>query len=149
MTHELADDSLACAVSYHVIEHVGDPSLFLKRLASALRKGEILLIGFPNKARVFGYLGSGQATAWQKVKWNIKDWLDRLMGRFENELGAHAGFRSEEFAAMCRGDFSEVKPVTNDYMRLKYGSQSGVVRMLIWSGLARVAFPSCYFVLRK
>lgn len=149
MSYPLEENSFACAFSYHVIEHVADPILLLRRLRYALQDGEILLIGFPNKSRVVGYLGSGQATVWQKVRWNLKDWMDRLTFRFENRLGAHAGFRGKEFAAMCDGLFSEVIPVTNEYMLLKYGRGSWVVRLLIWSGLASIAFPSCYFVLRK
>lgn len=149
MTYELAEESIDCAFSYHVIEHVADPIRFLCRLRGALKTGEILLIGFPNKSRVVGYLGSGQATAWQMLRWNLKDWPDRLTFRFENSLGAHAGFRAGEFAGMCNSLFSEVTPVTDEYMLLKYGRDSWIIRFLIWSGLGAVAFPSCYFVCRK
>ncbi len=149
MYYPLDERSFDFAFSHHVIEHVENPMLLLRRLQGVLKDGGALLIGFPNKSRVIGYLGSGQATSWQKVKWNLNDWMDRLNFRFENRLGAHAGFRGKEFTAMCDGLFSEVIPVTNEYMLLKYGRGSWVVRFLIWSGLASVAFPSCYFVLRK
>jgi len=36
----------------------------------------------------------------QKLQWNLSDYRSRLMNRFRNELGAHAGFSEKELSSL-------------------------------------------------
>lgn len=87
------------AAAFHSLEHVVDPPLALDEVRRVLRPGAWFYLGVPNRSRLVGYLGSFDATTWQKkIAWNLKDWKARLRRQFRNECGAHAGFRREELA---------------------------------------------------
>lgn len=105
---------------YHVLEHMQDPKLALMLMHDSLAPGGLLYLGTPNRSRALGYLGSRDATAAQKVRWNLADWRGRLVGRFRNELGAHAGFSRQELLQMALECFETVEDVTLDYIHLKY-----------------------------
>lgn len=148
MTMDFADNSFDLIYSYHVLEHVPDPKVVLGKLRSMLTEGGIAVIGFPNKSRLLGYIGSKEATLKEKIKWNIKDYGDRIKGRFENKYGAHAGFTRKEFfeIATC---YSSVNDVTNEYFLNKYKSKTGLITLLIKLNLSNFLFPSNYFICYK
>ena len=107
-------------VSIHSLEHVGDPVVALAEITRVLRPGGWFYVGVPNRHRLVGYLGSFDATLWQKLTWNLLDYGQRLRGRFQNELGAHVGFTSEELIHLLNAYFTNVQLLTEDYVRFKY-----------------------------
>ena len=134
--------------SFHVIEHVGDPSFMLRNLHSILVDDGTILIGFPNKLRLFGYIDS-RASLVEKIRWNLKDMYDKITFKFENELGAHAGFTHHQFKKIAQPLFRDCTPVTKQYIHLKYKHFNLIVTLLNRTGLYKILFPSCYFILRK
>ena len=107
-------------VSIHSLEHVGDPVVALAEITRVLRPGGWFYVGIPNRHRLVGYLGSFDATLWQKLTWNLLDYGQRLRGRFKNELGAHVGFTSQELIRLLNACFTNVQLLTEDYVRFKY-----------------------------
>jgi hypothetical protein len=59
----------------------------------------------------------------QKLQWNLSDYRSRLMNRFRNELGAHAGFSEKELSSLMGARFTDIRLVTSDYLRFKYGGR--------------------------
>ncbi len=135
--------------SYHVLEHVGNPVLALENLRRVLKENEIMLIGFPNRNRLVGYIGSRGVNLKNKIKWNLIDYKSRLSFKFQNKYGAHAGFSEKEFTKMSYSIFSEVIPVSNEYMLIKYKSKSWLIKFIIKFKLNKFLFPSLYFICRK
>jgi SAM-dependent methyltransferase len=107
----------------HSLEHMGDPHKALAEVTRVLRVGGWFYVGVPNKKRLLGYLGSYDATLWQKVYWNLVDYGYRLRGRFENRLGAHAGFEGQELMELLGAHFADNRLLTEDYLRFKYGAR--------------------------
>ncbi len=108
------------AVALHSLEHVRDPAQAVAEVSRVLCPGGWFYAGVPNRTRLVGYLGSFDASAWQKIAWNAEDWLRRLRGQFRNEAGAHAGFDREQFADLLDARFSNVAILTEGYLRFKY-----------------------------
>lgn len=133
---------------HHVIEHVEDPAGSLRELARILTPGGLLYVGTPNRHRAVGYLGSFDATAAQKLRWNLSEYKARLQRRFRNEFGAHAGFSERELNDMLSVDFTDIRFLTGDYLRFKYGARlpERVLDTLCAPGIRDVAAPSVYAV---
>ena len=146
-----ADDSFDVIFYHHVIEHVSDPAGSLRELARVLCPGGLIYVGTPNRHRAVGYLGSFGTTTMQKLQWNLSDYRSRLMNRFRNELGAHAGFSERELSSLLCARFTDIRVLTSDYLQFKYGGK--VPRLLLRAvcsrGLRGVAAPSVYFVASK
>ena len=146
-----ADDSFDVIFYHHVIEHVSDPAGSLRELARVLCPGGLIYVGTPNRHRTVGYLGSFGTTTMQKLQWNLSDYRSRLMNRFRNELGAHAGFSERELSSLLGARFTDIRVLTSDYLQFKYGGK--VPRLLLRAvcsrGLRGVAAPSVYFVASK
>jgi ubiquinone/menaquinone biosynthesis C-methylase UbiE len=141
------DNSFSFIYSYHVLEHVSDHLAVLKELRRVLKPGGVLFIGFPNKHRLFSYIGTSQkASALEKIKWNLTDYSYRIRGMFENRCGAHAGFSEREFLFDVDGIFQEVHPVRNEYMMIKYARFRFLLSFLTFLGLGEVLFPSNYYI---
>lgn len=149
MNLDFPNNSFDLVYSYHVLEHVPDPSVVLKKLSAMLTKEGLLVVGFPNRSRLLGYVGSQNITFNNLVKWNLTDYGYRIRGKFKNEHGAHAGFTKKEFLALAKPYFKQVDYVSNQYFLDKYKDKKGLVQFLIKSGLSSFFYPSIYFICRK
>jgi len=139
------------AASFHSLEHVGNPRQALKEIQRVLRPGAWFYVGVPNRTRLVGYLGSFDATGWQKFAWNVQDYAARLRGRFRNEYGAHAGFEGKGLVGLLEEFFDEVQLVTEGFLRFKYaGRLPGLVlNFLLGPRLLNRSAPVHYALCRK
>jgi ubiquinone/menaquinone biosynthesis C-methylase UbiE len=145
------DRHFAAVFYHHVIEHVSDGPGSLREIARVMRSGAVLYVGTPNRHRIVGYLGSYDAGVADKLRWNLADYRARLAGRFRNELGAHAGYTEAELARHLRAHFRDVRSVTADYLRTKYGGRlpAGVLAALVARPVREFASPSVYAIARR
>lgn len=118
-----ADSSFDFVAAIHSLEHVRDPRRLLAEVRRVLKRGGWFFLGVPNKSRLVGYVGSHDATTWQKISYNLADYAARLRGGFENELGAHAGYRANQLLALLSEYFPSVELRTEDYLRFKYSGR--------------------------
>ena len=136
---------------HHVIEHVDRPQASLTDLARVLKPEGWLFVGTPNRHRLASSVGAHQQSEWEatfsnKVADNLRDWKDRLTGRFRNELGAHAGFSQSELDAMLAKEFDRRIWLTADYLKYKYsaGRMASLVSVATHPALLWFAAPSIY-----
>ena len=141
----------AFAVAIHSLEHVGNPDIALREIQRILVPGGMLYVGVPNRSRLIGYLGSFDASFWQKVKWNLIDYWAKLRGRFRNELGAHAGFEGKELLDLIARYFVDEKLLTGDYLRRKYSGRIPVLilNILLSPALIKYSATAHYVICRK
>lgn len=139
------------AAAFHSLEHVGDTRAALMEVERVLRPGAPFYVGVPNRTRIVGYLGSFDATTWQKVTWNLTDWRARLEGRFKNEEGAHVGFGREELLALLSERFVAVECLTREFLRFKYGGRlpKPLLDLLLSPRLLDYTAPSQYALCRR
>jgi SAM-dependent methyltransferase len=144
-----SDGSFDVAFSFHVLEHVPSPERAVAEMRRVVRSGGGFWIGTPNRSRLFGYLGSRDATRREKLVWNLVDWRARLGGRFRNEFGAHAGFTHSELHTMLRASFHDVYDETPAYFALLYPRYRPTLAVLDRLRLSRFAYPALYFSGRR
>lgn len=139
------------AAAFHSLEHVADPRAALEEARRVLRPGAAFYVGVPNRHRLVGYVGSFDASTWQKITWNLIDWRARLTGRFKNEEGAHVGFGREELLALLSERFTDVECLTREFLRMKYeGRLPGpVLNLLLSPRLLDYCAPSLYALCRR
>ena len=139
------------AAAFHSLEHVGDPRSALAEILRVLRPGAWFYMGVPNKSRLVGYLGSFDASTWQKITWNLTDWKARLLGRFENELGAHAGFGRHELIRLLEERFTNVQLLTEEFVRFKYAGRlpGPALNLLFAPKIIDYAVPAHYAISQK
>src|SRR5690606_17037057 len=101
--------------SFHALEHIPQYRTALREIHRVLKPDGGYLIGTPNRSRLVGYLGARNASLAEKIRWNVADWKAMLRGEFRNELGAHAGYSSEELRAELAGVFQCAHSITSDY----------------------------------
>jgi len=142
---EFAAGEFDLVFSFHAIEHIPDYHTALSEMRRVLEADGCYCIGTPNRQRLVGYLGSKTATTVEKIRWNAKDWRDRLAGRFTNEAGAHAGFVAEDLQAELLQHFASAENIGPLYYAETYPGQARYVDLLRASGLGRFAFPAVYF----
>ncbi len=140
------DNLFDVVYSFHVLEHVKDPDFFLRELHRVLKKDGIVYIGVPNKSRLVGYFGMSDKSFFAKLKQNCKDWKYRLLGKFKNELGAHAGFTEKELENMIRQNFRFIRTVTPMYYDLKWPQMRPLIPFARQMALDKILLPSIYVV---
>lgn len=149
MALDFRDESFDFVFSYHALEHISDPHKALLEMHRVLKDGGGFWIGTPNKSRIAGYIGGKDTSFKEKLQWNFADWKARLTGRFENALGAHAGFTGKELDAILSDVFSVVDDRTELYFRSLYSGKKTVFSLIERSGISRFIYPSVYFSGRK
>jgi len=146
---EHKDASFDFIYSYHVLEHVEDPDAVLREMRRVITANGAFFVGFPNKNRMVAYVGTHTGeTTWDKIRWNLNDYKDRFIGRFENKYGAHAGFAQKPFMKHAAQYFNTVIPVRNEYMVAKYSKYASAIQLMIRTGFSELIFPSNYFILK-
>jgi ubiquinone/menaquinone biosynthesis C-methylase UbiE len=147
---EFPDRSFDLVYCYHVLEHIPEKEKALLEIWRVLKVGGFLYVGVPNKSRLFSYFLIDDATFKKKLIWNINDWHMRFMGKWENHLGAHAGFTKSELSEILESTFQTVTDVTRRYYFFKYGRHHGYTGTLArFMALANWLCPSIYFVCGK
>ena len=146
-----AGETFDFAAAFHSLEHVGDARVALDEIHRVLRPGAWFYMGVPNSRRLVGYLGSFDATTWQKITWNLTDWAARARGRFRNEMGAHAGFERRELATLLEERFSGVRLLTEEFLRYKYSDRlpRSLLDLLLAPSFVDYAAPAHYAICRK
>jgi ubiquinone/menaquinone biosynthesis C-methylase UbiE len=142
---DFADETFDFVFSYHALEHIENPEKALKEIHRVLKKTGGFWIGTPNKSRVVGYIGGKNTSLAEKIKWNLADWRARLAGRFENRLGAHAGFTAAELYRLLSEVFSATSDQTKTYFREVYANHPRLIKTIERSRLSRFIYPSVYF----
>jgi SAM-dependent methyltransferase len=139
------------AAAFHSLEHVADPNPALDEIRRVLRPGAWLYAGVPNRSRLIAYVGAFNATPWQKISGNLKDWGARLRGNFRNECGAHAGFAREEFRSLMEKRFSSVQFLTEEFLRYKYAGSipRGLLDVLLAPSISNYTVPAHYVLCQK
>jgi len=137
--------------AFHSLEHVADARLALNEIHRVLRPGAWFYMGVPNSRRLVGYLGSFDATTWQKISWNLTDWIARVRGKFRNECGAHAGFERRELLALLQERFSDVQLLTEEFLRYKYAGSlpHALLQLLLAPSIVDYSAPAHYAICRK
>lgn len=142
---QFADSSFDFLYSYHALEHIPEYRAALAEIRRVLRIGGLFFIGTPNRSRAIGYLGSKHASFRQKIEWNLTDWKARLLGKFRNEHGAHAGFTRPELQSVLRDTLGPPEDVTLDYYRRVYARHVPALELLEKTRISRLLLPSVYF----
>lgn len=146
---EFADKSFDLVYSYHALEHIPQYRAALSEMHRVLAEDGQYCVGTPNRLRLLGYVGSKDASPFQKFLWNAKDWSARLRGRFRNEYGAHAGFSAEELGTALGNVFSSVRDITLAYYFEVYPDKARLIEFVHGMGIERFLFPSVYFIGRR
>lgn len=146
---EFDDGSFDFIFSYHALEHISDPEKALKEMHRVMKPNAGFWIGTPNKSRLVGYIGGKDTSFREKFDWNIMDWKARLAGKFENELGAHAGYTSKELNTLLSSVFSKVDERTTEYFSTIYSHRNGLIKAIDASRMSHRIYPSVYFSGRR
>jgi len=134
---------------YHVLEHIDEPAIALREIRRVLKTDGTLFIGVPNKHRLISYVCVDENTLRDKVVWNLIDWKMRILGRFENRYGAHAGYTRKELSGDLGQLFDTVRDVTQTYYGLKWPGSRMVKLISACDVLGEVVWPSIYFVAKR
>lgn len=143
---EFADHAFDFVFSYHALEHIPAHERALAEMARVLSPGGAYCVGTPNRLRLVGYLGSKEAGWREKIAWNVADWKAKLLGKFRNEDGAHAGFSSRELRALLARAFVRAEEITLPYYQHVYRRHASWVNLIGRAGLGPFVFPSVYFM---
>ena len=141
-----ADGSFDFVYSYHALEHIPHYRKALQEINRVLAPNGHWCIGTPNRSRLIGYLGSKDATAKEKILWNVDDWQSRLRGQFKNECGAHAGFTAGELSGELSRELGAARNITQEYYRTLYARHAPTVAWIYRCGVDRFIFPAVYFM---
>lgn len=129
--------------SFHALEHIPDLEAALSEMRRILKPGGVFCIGTPNKARIVGSVGTREPLR-VKILSNLKDWEMRLTNRWDNALGAHAGFTRKSLKGICARTFGEGADITDEYYRRVYRSWPGTIETIIRLRLGNFVFPGVY-----
>ncbi len=142
----LRSRSVDLVYSFHALEHVPRWREALAEMRRVLAPGGSAFVGVPNKRRIFAYVCNRSVRLFDAIAWNVKDWMARARGRFENELGAHAGFTEEDLRAALAERFGDVRSVRSRYFARKYPGKARILEAIEDGGLADRIYPSNYFL---
>lgn len=131
--------------SFHTLEHIPDLDKALKEMRRLLRPTGVFCIGTPNKARLVGSISTREPLK-VKIISNINDWKMRITNRWDNALGAHAGFTRKSLQKICIDTFGEGSDITDEYYRRGYKSWSRTIEAIIRLRLANYVFPGVYML---
>ena len=131
--------------SFHALEHIPNLDTALKEMRRLLKPGGVFCIGTPNKSRLIGSIGTREPLK-VKILYNLNDWKMRLTNRWDNSLGAHAGFTRSSLQTICTGAFGECIDITDEYYRRVYRSWSGTIQNIIRLRLGNIVFPGVYML---
>ena len=136
-------ESFDFVAAFHSLEHVGDPCAVLAEVRRVLRPGGWFYMGVPNRSRLIGYVGAFGPSTWQKVAFNVRDYYHRVTRRFENRLGAHAGFSAGELKSLLGRYFASTALITEPYLQFKYGGRLPklCLDILLAPGVINPTFP--------
>lgn len=136
---------------HHVIEHVPSPIATLVEISRLLVPGGALYIGTPNRHRIIGYTGAYRISLGRKIRNNLMDYKYRILGKFHNEMGAHAGFSKAELERMLNPYFTDLQWLTEDYLIFKYQQRfhPAALNFLLKPYVLEFAAPSIYVICRK
>lgn len=136
--------------SFHALEHIPDYNKALSEIHRVLKPGCFFFVGTPNKSRIVGYLGvnSNYYNTKKKIVSNLLDYKHRLLGKFENKYGAHAGFTIKELRYILEQYFM-VSEVSTDYYYGLYSKHRLMIRFLEKTNLTQLIFPSVYCLCKK
>jgi SAM-dependent methyltransferase len=129
--------------SFHALEHIPRPELALAEIWRVLCAGGFYCIGTPNRSRAAGYIGVASCSLRSKIQSNLSDWRQRLLGRFRNECGAHAGFAARELTALC-STIGRGTNISDEYYQRLYAHRGRWISAIIRLRLQAVAWPSVY-----
>ncbi len=147
----LGDESFDFVAAFHSLEHVDDPRAVLAEVRRVLRPGGWFYMGVPNRSRLIAYMGAFGIPAWKKIAFNFRDIYHRVMGKFENRLGAHAGFAAGELAKLLGEFFATTTLITEPYLRFKYGGRLPMfcLDILLAPGFINYSAAAHYALCRK
>jgi ubiquinone/menaquinone biosynthesis C-methylase UbiE len=146
---DFKDETFDFVFSYHALEHIANPRKALREIHRVLKNSGGFWIGTPNKARIVGYVGGKNTSLAEKIKWNLADWKARAVGKFENALGAHAGFTAKELNKLLAEVFSVTENQTKLYFQTVYANHPRLIKTIERSGVSQFIYPSVYFSGRK
>ncbi len=143
------NDFFDAVYSYHVLEHVDDVPYTIWELRRVTREDGFVYIGVPNKSRWIGYLGMNDKSIFRKIRQNVKDWIKRLLGEWDNALGAHAGFYETELCDLLGRYFDRTVSVSDFYYSMKWKKHEKMLNILKRFSLDKVMLPSVYVLASK
>ncbi|MBI4165357.1 MAG: class I SAM-dependent methyltransferase [Acidobacteria bacterium] len=146
-----ADASFDFVAAFHSLEHVGDPRQVLSEVRRVLASGGWFYMGVPNRSRLIAYMGAFGIPAWKKIAFNLRDFYHQLIGKFENRLGAHAGFSANELQNLLGQYFASTTLITVPYLRFKYDGRlpKFCLDLLLAPGLINYSAAAHYALCRK
>jgi len=139
----LRDNDIDFVFSFHALEHISVPQRALSEMARVLRPGGVFCVGTPNKHRLLGYVGSDTTFA-KKVSWNMADWKKRILGEWENEMGAHAGFTSGVLKQLCINAFGSAHLISDQYYTRLGGRTAKIASFFSMLGISKFLYPCVY-----
>lgn len=145
------DCSFPFIYNYHVLEHVENPSIVLKELSRVLQDDGTLIIGFPNRLRLTpSYIHSNlNKRKIDIIKNNCIDYWRKIMGTFKNELGAHAGFSSNEFLKLAHPYFKTIIPIRSKWIEYQYPKFRIFSLLVEKLRIGEYLYPSNIFLIKK
>jgi SAM-dependent methyltransferase len=143
-----ADASFDFVYSFHALEHISAYRSALEEMRRVLKVGSGYFVGTPNRHRIVGYLGAkpGDLTWAMKLYLNVRCWKAMLLGRFRNELGAHAGFTFSELGNDLLATFGDAHDVSSDDYKSIYPNHKRLLRVIDASPAREFIYPSVHFM---
>lgn len=110
----------------------------------------VIFIGFPNRLRLVpSYFNSNLRIGVFKIlKYNIRDYWYKIIGRFKNKYGAHAGFSEKEFLRLASPLFTDVMPIRDKWIEFNYSKYNGIFKIAKKLKIDEIMYPSNYYLLK-